>query len=98
MHILDGGVVKKTYIHVYGNDKINKVEYDLNEPKNNMLDSRYMMAKKYYCCEFQRKSRSLDLLEKFKCNEFRSMLLYVAFYLFVGIVHDDVLNQLMHLT
>lgn len=96
MHNSDCGCVKKMLCCLLNVNKNQMMsEFKLTKNQLEKLNERYEEAKSYFPKEFQRKSRSLTFIEKFKCSEFRSIILYCNYFLLNGIVDDKVLNHFM---
>lgn len=91
MHLACLGVMRKIlFALVKGNLKIR-----LSRQRIEQINGRLEDISKYLPNEFQRKSRSLKYLMRWKATEFRQVLLYSGPYLFQGILPKDIMDHFL---
>lgn len=98
MHTCDAGIGKRIFCSLMNTKKNHMAEpYKLSAVERDAIDKKFIELKPYFPCEFQRRSRSLTFVDRFKCSEFRCLLLYCGYYLLRNIAHEEVLNHFMML-
>lgn len=95
MHLICLGVVKKL-IHLWTSGKPSPEK--LRAADVSIISERLCSLNKKVLCEFSRKPRSLDDLERFKATEFRQFLLYTGPIVLKGVVSQQSYELFMTLS
>ena len=87
LHVILLGIVRKMMLFW------NKVPHKLSSSQKSIVNHTVKILHTYFPCDFARKPRSFEELERFKGSEFRTILLYTGFILFSDILPSKVYNN-----
>lgn len=90
MHLILLGIVKKLLSLC-----INKVPYKMSATQKRIVNDRINIIKKYFPCEFNRKPRVLEEMERYKATEFRHILLYTGIVIFKDQMQVNMYNNFL---
>lgn len=88
MYLLDEGVGKKhlkLLLNLYGNSNVDA----LKRIKN--INDQYVSFKEWVPCEFVRKTRTLNEIDRFKATELRMAILYIAPVVFQSTISNELM-------
>lgn len=94
MHMILLGVTKKILKRFTG--KVNPMKLGCHQV--NEISTRLLSLRKHVVCEFSRKPRGLDELDRMKATEFRQFLLYTGMIVLRKVVSRDVYNNFLYLS
>lgn len=94
MHLVCLGVVKRMLLLW----KKGPLRCRLGSQDINQISDSLLFLKNYIPCEFSRKPRSLDVIDRWKATEFRQFLLYTGPLVLLNAVHPNIYKNFLLLS
>lgn len=92
MHVVDLGAFKKVLRLLLERPITFKYPCQLSDESRDILERKYLLSRKFFPSEIQRKPRTLSELKSFKASECRVFMIYLGNYLFQDLASELVLH------